>query len=331
MNILLTGGAGYVGSACLRYLAARGYGVVAYDDLRKGHVAAVDGHYLVRGDIADMPLLVRTLHDHRIDAVMHFAAATDVGESVADPGYHYANNVGGTLNLLKAMREVGVQRLIFSSTCATYGNQNSATLSEDTPQIPCSPYARSKLAVEWLIRDFAEAHGLGFTLLRYFNASGADPSGRFGEAHDPELHLIPVVLQFCLKQRAELLVYGDNYPTPDGTCVRDYVHINDLASAHQLALDATTETSREVFNIGTGTGSSVFEVIEACRSVTGLNRILYKVAPRRSGDPPYLVADGRKIREQLGWTPVYQSIDSIVSTAWSWHHEHPMGYDAATN
>lgn len=326
MNVLLTGGAGYVGSACLRYLAGRSYGVVAYDDLRKGHVAAVDGHKLVRGDIADTPLLVRTLRENNIDAVMHFAAATDVGESVEDPGYHYGNNIGGTLSLLKAMREVGVGRLIFSSTCATYGNHDSGTLNEDTPQNPCSPYARSKLAVEWLIRDFSDAHGMGFTLLRYFNASGADPSGRFGEAHDPEFHLVPVVLQFCLQQRSKLLVYGNDYPTPDGTCVRDYVHIDDLASAHQLALDATTDVSRATFNVGTGAGSSVLEVIEACRNVVGLDTIRYELAPRRPGDPPYLVADGSKITERLAWKPTYSSIESIVSTAWSWHSRNPKGY-----
>ena len=325
MNVLLTGGAGYVGSACLRYLASKGYGVIAFDDLRKGHSAAVAGHSFVRGDILDKPLLVSTLRQNHVDAVMHFAAATDVGESVTNPAYHYANNIGGTLSLLEAMAEAGVQRLVFSSTCATYGNHDVRSLSEDTPQEPCSPYARTKLAVEWLIRDYSAARGLGYSVLRYFNACGADPAGRFGEAHDPEFHLIPVILKFCLGQRKKVQVYGNDYVTPDGTCVRDYVHVDDLASAHELALEATSNHSHHIFNIGTGQGSSVLEIINACRRVTGED-IAYEVAPRRPGDPPYLVADARKIRDELGWAPTYTSIDLAVATAWRWHSQNPEGY-----
>jgi len=327
MNILITGGAGYVGSTCLRYLAGNGHKVVAFDDLRKGHEPAVDGHPLVQGDIADTALLVKTMAEHNIEGVMHFAAATDVGESVTIPEYHYGNNVGGTLSLLNAMLEAGVKRILFSSTCATYGESQKEPMAEDTPQEPCSPYARSKLTVEWMIKDFAEAHELGYTLLRYFNAAGADPEGRFGEAHDPEFHLIPVILQYCLGQRDKLFVFGNDYDTPDGTCVRDYIHVNDLASAHQMALERMTPDTKEVFNIGTGDGHSVLEIIEACRRVTGMD-IPYELTPRRPGDAPLLVANGAYMRSTLGWSPRFDSIDAIVETAWRWHQSHPNGYDS---
>lgn len=328
MNVLLTGGAGYVGSASLRHLVRKGHHVVAFDDLRKGHEQAVDGNPLVHGDIADTPLLVKTMREHDIEGVMHFAAATDVGESVGIPEYHYGNNIGGTLSLLNAMREAGVNRLLFSSTCATYGESQKEPMTEETPQEPCSPYARSKLTVEWMIRDFAAAHGLGFTILRYFNASGADPEGRFGEAHDPEFHLIPVVLQFCLGQRDKLYVFGNDYDTPDGTCVRDYIHVDDLATAHEAALQAMTPETEDVFNIGTGTGQSVLEVIESCRRVTGMD-IPFELTARRPGDAPLLVANGEKIRKTLGWRPHFDTIDAVVETAWRWHRSHPHGYASA--
>ncbi|HER25855.1 MAG TPA: UDP-glucose 4-epimerase GalE [Rhodospirillales bacterium] len=325
MNILITGGAGYVGSTCLRYLAGNGHKVVAFDDLRKGHEPAVDGHPLVKGDIADTALLVETMRKYDIDGVMHFAAATDVGESVTIPEYHYGNNIGGTLSLLNAMLEAGVKRILFSSTCATYGESQKEPMAEDTPQEPCSPYARSKLTVEWMIKDFAEAHELGYTLLRYFNAAGADPEGTFGEAHDPEFHLIPVVLQFCLGQRDKLYVFGNDYDTPDGTCVRDYIHVNDLASAHQIALERMTPKTREIFNVGTGDGQSVLEIIEACRRVTGME-IPYELTPRRPGDAPLLVANGDYMRATLDWAPKYDTIDAIIGTAWQWHKSHHNGY-----
>ena len=325
MNVLITGGAGYVGSTCLRYLARNGHKVVAYDDLRKGHEPAVDGHILVKGDVADTALLVKTMREHDIEGVMHFAAATDVGESVTIPEYHYGNNVGGTLSLLNAMLEAGVKRILFSSTCATYGESQTEPMAEDTPQEPCSPYARSKLAVEWMIKDFAEAHELGYTLLRYFNAAGADSEGQFGEAHDPEFHLIPVVLQYCLGQREKLYVFGNDYETPDGTCVRDYIHVNDLASAHQIALERMTPETKEIFNVGTGDGQSVLEIIEACRRVTGMD-IPYEMSPRRPGDAPLLVANGDYMRATLDWAPQYDSIDAIIETAWRWHKNHHNGY-----
>ncbi|MEO1732374.1 MAG: UDP-glucose 4-epimerase GalE [Pseudomonadota bacterium] len=328
MKIFITGGAGYVGSACLRHVAEQGHEVMAYDNLVMGHADAVDGHPLVKGDIADTDLLTRTLKDFGADAVMHFAAATYVGESVENPEYHYRNNVGGTLSLLNAMRAADVSRMLFSSTCATYGMTQSDTMSEATPQDPFSPYARTKLAVEWMIRDFATAYGMGFTLLRYFNASGADADGRHGEDHRPENHLIPLVLEVPLGKRDKIMVFGDDYPTPDGTCIRDYVHTRDLASAHLLAIEATQEGTDEVFNIGTGNGQSVMEIIKACERVTG-QPIARDMTNRRPGDPPRLVAEPTKLKTQLGWEPTYTDIEKTIATAWEWHRTHPNGYGAA--
>ncbi len=327
MKILITGGAGYVGSACLRYVGKKGHTPIAFDNLKEGHASAVGEAELVVGDIADTELLVETIRRYEIEAVMHFAAATYVGESVTDPEYHYRNNIGGTLSLLNAMRTTGVKRMLFSSTCATYGMSGDGPMTEETPQAPFSPYARTKLAVEWMIRDFSHAYGLGFTLLRYFNAAGADPSGEFGEYHNPETHLIPLVLEVPLGKRTGLKVYGNDYPTPDGTCIRDYVHIDDLASAHLLAIEATTPTTEEVFNIGTGSGQSVLEIIASCERIVGKS-IPYEVVERRPGDPPMLVANPTKLKSQLGWQPQYTSIDETVETAWAWHQKHPEGYGA---
>ena len=325
MRILVTGGAGYVGSACLRYVAGQGHEVMAFDNLSMGHAGAVDGHPLVKGDIADTNLLERTLKDFGADAVMHFAAATYVGESVENPAYHYSNNIGGTMSLLNAMRGAGVERMLFSSTCATYGMTRSETMSETTPQDPFSPYARTKLAVEWMIRDYAAAYGMGFTLLRYFNAAGGDADGRHGEDHRPENHLIPLVLQVPLGQRDKILVFGDDYPTPDGTCIRDYVHTRDLASAHLRAIEATHAGTAEVYNIGTGVGQSVLDIIRACERVTGLT-IPYEVVDRRPGDPPRLVAEPAKLKSGLDWTPEYTRIEDTIASAWAWHQSHPDGY-----
>lgn len=327
MRILVTGGAGFVGSACLRHLLAHGYEALAYDNLAQGHPEAVPAGRLVIGDIADTQMLTKTLRDFKADAVMHFAAATYVGESVSNPEYHYRNNIGGTLSLLGAMREAEVKRMLFSSTCATYGMNPKVPMGEDSAQEPFSPYARTKLAVEWMIRDFAHAYGMGFTLLRYFNAAGADADGQFGEDHRPENHLIPLVLQVALGQKSHIDVFGTDYPTPDGTCLRDYVHTEDLAQAHRLAIQATTESTANVFNIGTGTGNSVFEIIAACEAVTGI-KIARKISPRRPGDPPALVASPRKLIEELSWKPRYTDIKDIIATAWSWHKSHPNGYSA---
>lgn len=325
MNVLVTGGAGYVGSAALRHMMAHGHKMLAYDNLVEGHPSAVGTAELVVGDIADTEKLTATLRRFRADAVMHFAAATNVGESVENPDYHYNNNVGGTLSLLRSMRAAGVQRMLFSSTCATYGLANAEYISEATPQEPFSPYARTKLAVEWMIKDFAHAYGLGFTLLRYFNASGGSPEGDFGEFHNPETHLIPLILQVPLGQRKEILIFGSDYPTPDGTCIRDYVHIADLATAHRLAIEATTPQTAEVFNIGTGTGQSVLEVLRACEKVVG-REIAHRIVERRPGDPPRLVADPTKLQEQLGWKATYTSIEDIIKTAWEWQRNNPEGY-----
>lgn len=325
MKILVTGGAGYVGSACLRYVAEQGHEVLAYDNLLMGHAEAVEGHAIVEGDIADTDRLTATLKDFGADAVMHFAAATYVGESVEKPELYYRNNVLGTLSLLNAMRAAEVSKLLFSSTCATYGMAEAETMSEATPLDPVSPYARTKLAVEWMIRDFAHAYDMGFTLLRYFNASGADADGRHGEDHTPESHLIPLVLQVPLGQRDRIMVFGDDYPTPDGTCIRDYVHTRDLASAHLKAIEATEVGTDEVYNIGTGNGQSVLQILEACEEVTG-QAIPREIAPRRAGDPPKLVADPTKLRTQLGWAPEYTDIRENIATAWAWHKAHPGGY-----
>lgn len=326
MNILLTGGAGYVGSACLRHLKQSGHSVVAYDNLIEGHPLAVDGAKLVVGDIRNTELLEQTLRDNQIEAIMHFAAATNVGESVTNPGYHYDNNVGGTLSLLTAMAAAKVTKILFSSTCATYGMNPQSPMAEDAAQDPCSPYARTKLAVEWMIKDFAHVYKFGYTLLRYFNAAGASEDGQFGEYHNPETHLIPLVLENILCGSGQLKVFGDDYPTADGTCIRDYVHIEDLASAHRLAIEAIEEGTADVFNIGTGDGQSVMDIINACEEVSG-HTVNYKVVDRRPGDPPELVANSTKLRTQLGWEPKYTTIADTVRTAWTWHKLKPEGYE----
>ena len=325
MNVLVTGGAGYVGSACLRHLLTQGVNAVAYDSLLMGHAGSVPGERLIRGDILDTDAVEAALRKVKADAVMHFAAATYVGESVTNPEFHYRNNIGGTLSLLVAMKRVGVKRMLFSSTCATYGINPKVPMNEQSAQEPVSPYARTKLAVEWMIRDFAHAYGLGFTLLRYFNAAGAEPDGSHGEDHRPETHLIPLVLEVPLGKRPHIDVFGTDYPTPDGTCIRDYIHTSDLADAHWRAIRATDDRTAEVYNLGTGTGNSVMEVIKACEEVVG-KPIARRVVPRRPGDPPALVADATKIKTRLGWTLKYPDITSIVRTAWQWHRRCPNGY-----
>jgi len=325
MNILVTGGAGYVGSACLRHLTSAGHNPVAYDNLVEGHPNAVDGATLVVGDIADTELLVQTFREYEIEAVMHFAAATYVGDSVTNPEYYYRNNIGGTLSLLNAMRTTGVKKMLFSSTCATYGMNPVCPMVEDAAQDPCSPYARTKLAIEWMIRDFSHAYGLGYTLLRYFNAAGASADGMFGEYHNPETHLIPLVLEVPLGKRDDIKLFGDDYPTADGSCVRDYVHIDDLASAHLKAIMAITPETTEVFNVGTGKGVSVFEIHKACEVVTG-QKIPFEILERRPGDPPALVADPDKLMSELDWSPTYTDIEDTIATAWKWHTRFPAGY-----
>ncbi|HEX2838670.1 MAG TPA: UDP-glucose 4-epimerase GalE [Phycisphaerales bacterium] len=325
MNILVTGGAGYVGSACVRWLVKHGHNPIAYDNMKEGHKSAVPDGRLVVGDIQSTDALAAVMGRLKTDAVMHFAAATYVGESVTNPDYHYGNNIAGTLSLLRAMQKAGVKRMLFSSTCATYGMNPKIPMSEESQQDPFSPYARTKLAVEWMIRDFAHAYGLGFTLLRYFNAAGADDDARFGEDHRPETHIIPLVLDIPMGRRKEFTLFGTDYPTHDGTCVRDYIHTADLAQAHHLAIEATTPTTAEVYNIGTGNGQSNLQIIRACEEVTGV-KIPVKTAERRPGDPPALVADPAKLKTRLGWKPKYTNIVDTVRTAWNWHKANPNGY-----
>ncbi len=325
MNILVTGGAGYVGSHATRWLALAGHDVWVYDNLSLGHRAAVPTGRLIVGELADEVRLQAAMKEHRIEAVMHFAAFALVGESVTDPAKYYRNNVAATLSLLEAMRVAGVWKLVFSSTTATYGAPKTIPITEDEPQLPINPYGFSKLVVERALADYAHAYGLGYAALRYFNAAGASPDGDLGEDHTPESHLIPIVLQVALGQRPQISIFGDDYPTPDGTCIRDYVHVDDLAQAHLLALQQLAPGKGIQLNLGTGRGYSVRQVIDACRKITG-HPIPETIGPRREGDPPELVADSSRAQKQLGWKPRYPDIEPIVATAWKWHQAHPKGY-----
>ena len=325
MRILVTGGAGYVGSHCVRELMKTGHDVWIYDNLSRGHAAAAPPGRLIQGELADQARLTAALADRQIEAVMHFAALALVGESVEQPHLYYGNNVVGSFHLLEAMRAAGVLKLVFSSTTATYGTPEKMPIAETTPQQPINPYGFSKLVVERMLDDYAHAYGLAFAALRYFNAAGAAPEGDLGEDHDPESHLIPIVLQVALGQRDKITIFGDDFPTPDGSCIRDYVHIVDLAAAHLAALGRLQPGKGIKLNLGTGRGYSVKEVIDACRQITG-HPIPAVVGPRRAGDPPELVADARLARQTLGWSPRYTTIESIVETAWRWHRTHPKGF-----
>jgi UDP-glucose 4-epimerase len=325
MRILVTGGAGYIGSHAARLFANRGNEVWVYDNLSRGHEQAVPDGRLIVGDLLDTPTLEEALRRQRIDAVVHFAALSYVGESVREPALYYRNNVGGTLGLLDAMRRCGVGRLVFSSTAAVYGVPRRVPIMEDEPAAPINPYGRTKLAVEWALADHAAAYGLGFAALRYFNAAGASPDGAVGEDHDPETHLIPIILQAALRLRADVEVFGTDYPTPDGTCVRDYVHVDDLAEAHLLALQRLEPGCGRAYNLGTGRGFSVREVLAACEEVTG-RRIPVRLGPRRPGDPPELVASAERAVRELGWQPRHTDLREIVETAWRWHRVRPRGY-----
>ncbi|MES2001549.1 MAG: UDP-glucose 4-epimerase GalE [Pseudomonadota bacterium] len=316
--ILVTGGAGYIGAHACKAIAAAGFLPVAFDNLVYGHREAVQWGPLEVGDIADRARLDEVLAAHDIAAVMHFAAFAFVGESIADPGKYYRNNVLGTLSLLETMRDRGIDKLIFSSSCATYGVPDRVSMNEDTPQTPINPYGQSKLMGERMIGDFGRAHGLNATMLRYFNAAGADADGDIGECHEPETHLIPLALD-AAAGRGELVVNGDDYPTPDGTCLRDYIHVTDLADAHVMALERLLEGGEpSALNLGTGQGVSIRQVISAIEHVTGKS-VPHRIGPRREGDPPALVADPSRAREILGWKARTSDIGSIVETAWRWH------------
>ncbi len=318
MNILVTGGAGYIGSHACKALAQAGYTPVTYDNLVYGHRWAVRWGPLEVGDIADRARLDAVIAQYRPAAVMHFAAYAYVGESVQDPGKYYRNNVAGTLTLLEAMRDHGIDTLIFSSTCATYGIPDQVPIAEDHPQRPINPYGASKWMIERILQDFDAAHGLRSIALRYFNAAGADPDGDIGEAHDPETHLIPLVLDAAAGKRPAITVYGDDYDTPDGTCIRDYIHVTDLANAHVVALKALQAgPATTAYNLGNGQGFSVREVIAAAEAVTG-RPVPVHIGARRSGDPARLVGDARRIRQALGWTPRHQALEAMLATAWRW-------------
>lgn len=325
MRILVIGGAGYVGSHTVRRLALSGHEVWVYDNLSLGHRQSVPAGILIEGELADRDKLRTILLDKKIDAVMHFAAFALVGESVAEPAKYYQNNVSATLELLEAMRGAKVWRIVFSSTTATYGQPDKIPISESTLQLPINPYGFTKLVIEHALTDYAHAYGFGCAALRYFNAAGASPSGDIGEDHMPESHLIPIVLQTALGQRESIGIFGDDYPTPDGTCIRDYVHVDDLADAHLRALNLLEPGTNLQLNLGSGHGHSVRSVIEACRTVTG-HSIPTTIQPRRAGDPAELIADSRLAQQVLGWTPAYVDIEAIVATAWKWHQSHPHGY-----
>jgi UDP-glucose 4-epimerase len=325
MKILVVGGAGYVGSHSVRLLQSQGHEVWVYDNLSRGHAASVRHEQLIVGNLSDRSLLMQVLLEKEIEAVMHFAAYALVGESVHNPAMYYMNNVVASLELLEAMRAVGVWRFVFSSTTATYGQPETMPIRENTPQNPINPYGFTKLVVERALRDYAAAYGFGVASLRYFNASGASPEGTIGEDHDPESHLIPIVLQVALGQREAIHVFGNDYPTDDGTCVRDYIHVEDLATAHLAALERLQPNTVMELNLGTGVGHSVLQVIEACRRVTQ-QAIPIIHAERRPGDPACLIADSSLAQKTLQWKPHYVTIDSIVETAWNWHQAHPRGY-----
>lgn len=322
MRVFVTGGAGYIGSVCVEELLNRGHSVTVLDNLSEGHRGAVDKRAtFIEGDLADRPLVAKALKESGAEAVMHFAANALVAESMSNPAKYFRNNVANGLNLLDASVEAGVKKFVFSSTCATYGLPAQLPIGEDCPQNPVNPYGESKLMFERMLQWFHRLHKLEFVIFRYFNAAGA--SRNFGEHHRQETHLIPNILKVPLGQARECYIFGTDYPTPDGTCIRDYIHILDLADAHIRAL-APGITG--CFNLGNGSGYSVREVIHACEKITG-QKIPVVEKPRRPGDPPRLIASAEKARKELGWIPQYPKLDDIVRSAWEWHKAHPNGYD----
>jgi UDP-glucose 4-epimerase len=325
MRILVCGGAGYIGSNMTALLAGEDHEPVVFDNLSKGHRAAVGDVELIVGDLADCGLLVETLKKRRIEAVMHFAAWIEVGESVREPLKYYRNNTSNTQNLLSAMEAAGVGKFVFSSTAAVYGMPETVPITEDMPKAPINPYGESKWAVERMCHYQSRAGRLHYAALRYFNACGAGNNGLCGEDHRPESHLIPLTIQAAMGKRPDIKIYGTDYETPDGTCVRDYIHVDDLCRAHLLALSKLDECAEQVYNLGNGQGYSVREVVDTVRRVSGRD---FKVVEtdRRPGDPAFLTSDATKIRRELGWTARRPELESMVATAWQWHNEHPNGY-----
>ena len=326
--VLVAGGAGYIGSHTVRLLLERGVETVVLDNLSTGHLAAVKrlGVPWENVDLGDARALAQVFARHRPKAVIHFAAKCYVGESVDQPAKYYRENVSYTLELLDAMRAADCRDLVFSSTCATYGEPQKVPITEDHRQVPINPYGRTKLHMEHMIADYAHAYGMRYAALRYFNAAGASPKGDLGEDHRPETHLIPLVLQVALGQRESIRVFGDDYPTPDGTCIRDYIHVNDLGDAHLRALAALQAGAPQIVaNLGTGTGYSVLELIEAARRATG-HTIPHIVGDRRPGDPAQLISGGSQARDTLGWVPQRAALEQILEDAWRFHQAHPKGY-----
>lgn len=329
MAILVTGGAGYVGSHTVLYLTQQKEEVIVLDSFQKGHEKALLNTLFYKGTLNDRTLLDEIFSEHDIEAVIHFAADSLVGESVQQPLKYYENNVIGTHSLIAKMVEYGIKKIVFSSTAAVYGNPKKVPICEEDAKNPTNPYGETKLVIENLLRWCDHAYGLKSVILRYFNAAGADPEGRIGEDHSPESHLIPIVLQTALGQREKVLIFGEDYETEDGTCIRDYVHVMDLASAHYLALIALRDGQySSIYNLGNGTGFSVKEVIETCRKITGAE-IQTEVTSRRKGDPSVLIASSEKAKRALGWFPKYPSLNMIVKHAWNWHKEHPNGFNSS--
>jgi len=328
MNVLVVGGAGYIGSHCVRQLIQAGHRPVVLDNLVYGHRKALpEGVPFYEADLGDKVTVLKLLKDEGIELVMHFAAFCYVGESVQEPLKYYQNNVAATLNLLEAMLEAGVMKLVFSSTCATYGVPRRLPITEDLPQTPINPYGQTKLDVENILKALSLAKGLSFAAFRYFNAAGASEEGVIGEDHAPETHLIPLAFDAAAGRLPSLKIFGTDYPTPDGTCLRDYVHVDDLSRAHIAAFPKLAERGTALFyNLGTGKPFSVREIISAVEKVTG-RKVPTIEAPRRAGDPPALYADADKARRELGWTPKFQDPESIIGTAWRWHASHPKGYE----
>jgi UDP-glucose 4-epimerase len=328
MNVMVVGGAGYIGSHAVKQLADAGHRVVAVDNLFRGHRAAVPPEVPFHQiDLADTAALADAMREHEVQCVMHFAALTYLHESVTEPLTYYRNNTAGTISLLEAMQRAGVERLVFSSTCATYGEVDEVPIVETTPQEPINPYGWSKWCVERILKDYAAANDqFAFVALRYFNVAGAAADGSLGEDHEPETHLIPVVLQTALGRRRKVTVFGADYPTPDGTCIRDYVHVEDLSAAHVAAMEVLRPGDTRFYNLGIGRGYSVREVIDSAQRVTG-GPIPVEYGPRRPGDPPILFANSDKIQNELGWSARYTEIDAIVATAWNWFKSHPAGYE----
>ncbi|MGB9844174.1 UDP-glucose 4-epimerase GalE [Methanothermobacter tenebrarum] len=318
--IFIVGGAGYIGSHVNKFLSKKGYKTLILDNLSKGHEEFVKWGEFIKGDLKDKRLLDKIFKEYNITTVMHFAALTDVRESIKDPGSYYRNNVKNTLNLLDAMQKNNINRFIFSSTCAVYGDPIETPITEDHPCNPISPYGRSKLMIEKILEDYSNAYDFNYVSLRYFNAAGADPQTEIGEWHEPETHLIPIILDVAIGKRENVQIFGTDYPTPNGTCIRDYIHVMDLADAHYKALKLLEEDKSEIFNLGNGDGFSVKEIIETCREVTG-EEIPTIESDRRPGDPPILIGSSKKAKRILRWEPEFSDIKDIIETAWEWHQK----------